>query len=245
MSLGSALPFIGWGFVAADMARDFGFDPLNTLPTKRAYETGTGLSEKGSAILHGTELRLTNRDREDAMRAASDAFQSQVNMLVSSALALGEATGTSTEVSREITKSKVKYDFVRLPMNSDVGRSATVQPVLPAPGIRETLEKRVEKVKDDVNYKDTENTNEIEYEEIENSDPNGPGGNQKIPSPVPGAGSTTVQFHGGQGVDASGEPGLDFSFGDYMSNYAVFSGKVVEVGPLYGAGYGNVVVVEV
>ena len=241
----SAIPFVGWGFVAADMARDFGFDPLNTLPTKKqAFETGSGLSEKGPAILHGTELRLTNRDREDAMESASDAFQSQVNMLVSSALALGEATGTSTEVSREITKSKVKYDFVRLPMNSDVGRSATVQPVLPAPGIRETLEKRVEKVKDDVNYKDTENTNEIEYGEIENSDPNGPGGNQKIPSPVPGAGSTTVQFHGGQGVDASGEPGLDFSFGDYMSNYAVFSGKVVEVGPLYGAGYGNVVVVR-
>ena len=245
LSLGSAIPFVGWGFVAADIARDFGYDPLNTLPPQpTGYETGTGLSKKGPAILHGTELRLTNRDREDAMESASDAFQSQVNMLVSSALALGEATGTSTEVSREITKSKVKYDFVRLPMNSDVGRSATVQPVLPAPGIRETLEKRVEKVKDDVNYKDTENTSEIEYEEIENSDPNGPGGNQKIPSPVPGAGSTTVQFHGGQGVDASGEPGLDFSFGDYMSNYAVFSGKVVEVGPLYGAGYGNVVVVR-
>ena len=42
-------------------------------------------------------------------------------MLVSSALALGEATGTTTEISREIKKSKVKYDFVRLPMNSDVG----------------------------------------------------------------------------------------------------------------------------
>ena len=29
-----------------------------------------------------------------------------------------------------------------------------------------------------------------------------------------------------------------------MSNYSVFPGKVVEVGPLYGAGYGNVVVVR-
>ena len=247
LSLGSAIPFVGWGFVAADIARDFGYDPLNTLPPQPAgYETGTGLSKKGPAVLHGTELRLTNRDREDAMESASDAFRSQTNMLVSSALALGEATGTSTEVSREIKKSKVKYDFVRLPMDSDVGRSATIQPVIPAPGIRETLENRVEEVKNDINYRDiNDNKDKIDYDDIvDSTDPNSPGGNQKIPTPVPGAGSTHIQFHGGQGVDASGEPGLDFSFGDYMSNYSVFSGTVTEVGPLYGAGYGNVVVVR-
>ena len=73
------------------------------------FETGTGLARKGPAVLHGTELRLTNRDREDAMRAASDAFQSQTNMLVSSALALslGNATGFGPEVnSRELKRVK-------------------------------------------------------------------------------------------------------------------------------------------
>ena len=250
LSIGSAIPILGWGFTAFDIARDFGFDPLNTLPRPKlqGYETGTGLSEKGPAILHGTELRLTNRDREDAMQSASDAFQSQTNMLVSSALALGEATGTTTEISREIKKSKVKYDFVRLPMNSDVGRSSTIQPVLPAPGIRETLEKRVSEAESAVNQNNNQNNNNNNNNNQDNNenieDPNGPGGNQEIPAPVPGAGSTTIQFHGGQGVDASGEPGLDFSFGDYMSNYSVFPGTVVEVGPLYGAGYGNVVVVR-
>ena len=70
------------------------------------FETGTGLSEKGPAILHGTELRLTNRDREDAMRIRHRTHSEADNMLVSSALALGDATGTTTEISREIKKVK-------------------------------------------------------------------------------------------------------------------------------------------
>ena len=42
----------------------------------------------------------------------------------------------------------------------------------------------------------------------------------------------------------SGEPGVDFSYRDYKSNYNLFPGYVLETGLLYGARYGNVVVVR-
>ena len=63
-------------------------------------------------------------------------------------------------------------------------------------------------------------------------------------SPTPGAGGPVIQFYGGQGRDRSGEPGVDFSFADYKNNYSIFDGVVTETGKIYGAGYGNVVVVR-
>jgi len=57
-------------------------------------------------------------------------------------------------------------------------------------------------------------------------------------------GATTIEFHGQQGRDRSGEPGVDFSFQDYKNNYNLFPGYVLETGLLYGKGYGNVVVVR-
>ena len=68
-------------------------------------------------------------------------------------------------------------------MNSDVGRSATIQPVLPAPGIRETLEKRVSEAESDVNQNNNQNNNNNNNNQDNNEnteDPNGPGGNQEI-----------------------------------------------------------------
>lgn len=50
-------------------------------------------------------------------------------------------------------------------------------------------------------------------------------------------GDATIDIHSGQGRDASGEPGLDFSFRDYKNNYALFAGEVIDV-PVYG-GYGQ------
>ena len=60
----------------------------------------------------------------------------------------------------------------------------------------------------------------------------------------PKSDSSTIEFYGQQGIDLSGEPGLDFSFKDYKNNYNVFPGTVLETGLLYGKNYGNVVVVR-
>jgi len=75
-------------------------------------------------------------------------------------------------------------------------------------------------------------------------DPLAPSPTPSPASPTPGAGGPVIQFYGGQGRDRSGEPGVDFSFADYKNNYSIFDGIVTETGKLYGAGYGNVVVVR-
>jgi len=63
-------------------------------------------------------------------------------------------------------------------------------------------------------------------------------------TPIMGGDGATIEFWGQQGRDLSGEPGVDFSYKDYRSNYNLFPGYVLEKGLLYGARYGNVVVVR-
>lgn len=64
------------------------------------------------------------------------------------------------------------------------------------------------------------------------------------PAPDPNAKGSVITFDGAQGRDRSGEPGVDFSYADIMSNFSLFPGKVVEVGSLYGSGYGRHVTVR-
>jgi len=66
----------------------------------------------------------------------------------------------------------------------------------------------------------------------------------KAMSPIMGGSGSTIEFWGQQGRDLSGEPGVDFSYRDYKSNYNLFPGYVLETGLLYGSRYGNVVVVR-
>ena len=75
---------------------------------------------------------------------------------------------------------------------------------------------------------------------------NGDGGDPSVVAnnQLLGGSGTTIEFHGQQGEDLSGEPGVDFSFSDYKNNYSLFPGTVLETGLLYGSGYGNVVVVR-
>ena len=82
-----------------------------------------------------------------------------------------------------------------------------------------------------------------------NTKPKGGGGiggddNVQATTPVMGGDGATIEFWGQQGRDLSGEPGVDFSYKDYKSNYNLFPGYVLETGLLYGARYGNVVVVR-
>ena len=74
----------------------------------------------------------------------------------------------------------------------------------------------------------------------------GIGGNDTVQAttPIMGGDGATIEFHGQQGRDLSGEPGVDFSYKDYKSNYSLFPGYILETGALYGSRYGNVVVVR-
>ncbi len=87
---------------------------------------------------------------------------------------------------------------------------------------------------------------ESKKEEPKKEEPvKGEGGDKIVPSErMMGGNGAVIEFHGQQGVDRSGEPGVDFSFKDYRSNYNLFPGTVLETGLLYGNRYGNVVVVR-
>jgi len=54
---------------------------------------------------------------------------------------------------------------------------------------------------------------------------------------TPPTGNAAIDIWPGQGVDATGEPGLDFSFRDYKNNYSLFAGEVIDT-PVY-SGYGQ------
>ena len=70
-----------------DIARDLGFDPLNTLPEDQ-YETGTGLTKPGTAILHGTEAVIGQNEQEDLLGSYRESIDLIGSNLVSVSVAL-------------------------------------------------------------------------------------------------------------------------------------------------------------
>lgn len=233
LSLGSAIPFIGWGFVAADIARDVGFDPLNTLPPQQ-YETGSGLTKPGMGVLHGTEARITNEDRENSLNSMITGMDTQISMLVSSARSLGDSTGTSREIQSEINKTGVPYSFVRIPFESDIGtiKSATrVSVTKPKNKFQQLMQEQ--KIAKAISSATNNNTNNVPTPN--DYDPSTPGINSEYSPDGPisykslSNNAVTIFRSSGQGPDKSGEHGIDFSFNDYSNNYAVFPGEVVSV----------------
>ena len=312
MSLGSAIPLVGWGFLAADIARDMGFDPMGTLDR---YETGTnGLTKPGPAVLHGTEAIFGRADREKMLSSYRDSLRQVGSSLASVSMALADATGDSNEVASLIKSSGLDYDVYNLPFSSDLGRISKsyrgdlktkgnmftdfLDSLLPGKNMTGIFKGRKagedEDPGYDVTYTDKKFEDFPEYDieatyqpgsvvrfgdELWRIDENGaldkaislreantvrtprtssppsttPARTQGINAAYDGSGPLSypslprnaVTFFGGQGHDASGEAGLDFSFNDYKNNYAVFPGEVVAVGPVPGyPAYGNAVTIR-
>jgi len=90
------------------------------------HEEGTGLTEPGTAMLHGTELIITEKDRITASSEMMSIFDNTISHLVSSSLSLGTATGARREVEQEIRESGIDYTLVRLPYRTDLGRMGNI-----------------------------------------------------------------------------------------------------------------------
>ena len=310
MSLGSAIPLVGWGFLAADIARDMGFDPMGTL---ERYETGTnGLTKPGPAVLHGTEAIFGRADREQMLSSYKDSLRKVGSSLVSVSMALGDATGDGNEVSSLIKGSGLDYDVYNLPFSNSLGRISKtyrgelktrgnmftdfLESLLPGKNMTGIFKgrRRGKDGEDDgdiVTYTNKKLEDFPEYD-IEYNEPNSvvrfggklyrtnelgglgdeislreantvrtprprpsttpltpQGVNSKFdgsgPLSYPNLPGNAVTFFGGQGRDASGEAGVDFSFNDYKNNYAIFPGEVVAVGPVPGyPAYGNAVTIK-
>ena len=118
LSLGSAIPIVGWGFTAADIARDMGYDPLDTLP--EGYETGTSmLTNPGEAILHGRE-RVELVDPKSKLTVSH--IEQVGSQIASTSLKLAKDAGVDREVFGEITNLPFKIENVTY--TSDLKKTA-------------------------------------------------------------------------------------------------------------------------
>jgi murein DD-endopeptidase MepM/ murein hydrolase activator NlpD len=262
LSLLSAVPIIGWGVTAIDIARDLGFNPLGLPPPPGEsgwqppeFESGTPmLTKPGVTELHGTEKYL-GVDPGSGM--TTDHIKNIGDSIVSASAKMAQDLAVSRDVANSIaglpfTVKRVNYS-TGIKTGPVKSRSDT-QSIFDVQGDISKFKKEAETAVEDPRQ---EKANEaLDREEKQNSrwltDPRrhlnfGNGGSSAISANNPllaQSGDTTIQFHGQQGRDLSGEPGVDFSFGDYRNNYNLFDGTVIETGLLYGKNYGNVVVVR-
>lgn len=239
LSLGSAVPILGWGVTAFDIARDLGFDPLNTLPEKQ-YERGTELTRPGSAILHGTEAVIGSKDRDNMMKSYQESIDAVGSTLVSSAVGLANSIGQGQAIKSELKKSGLNYDIVNMPIASKIGNTGNLS-VLSS--LADSFQREIFTERREEQEKDLDGENPEEDDDIPNS-PEDPD-------------SRTTTSSGPVGpvrVDETGEPGADFTPAG-SDNRAIYDGEIVEIGHQYnpnrmggdrrqGAGYGTYVVVR-
>lgn len=87
------------------------------------YERGTGLTKPGTAMLHGTEAILTPRDRKRVNDSYVKSMREQGSLLVSTAVALGDAAGKGREVRSQANKLGLNYEITRINMKADIGKA--------------------------------------------------------------------------------------------------------------------------
>ena len=162
MSLGSALPFVGWGFVAADIARDLGYDPLNTMPADQQFERGTNLTKPGLAEVHGTEAILGKKDRSDMLSSYQQVVNQIGSTLVSSSVSFADAVGMGSEVKSQLKSTGLSFDIVNIPVSTNIGRGSKSGPLssLEDSFTRDIFARREEKEEElDKEVEDGEDTN--------------------------------------------------------------------------------------
>ena len=242
LSMLSAIPIVGWGVTAVDIARDLGYNPLG-LPEAPppAYEKGTELTRPGSAILHGTEAVIGSKDRDNMMDSYQKSIDQVGSTLVSSAVSLANSVGQGQEVKSELKKSGLSFEIVNMPIASKIGGTSNLSVLssLTDNFQREIFTKRREEQEKDLKDKEPEDTEEDDSDSPENPDPS---------TPISSGSASPVR------VDETGEPGADFTPAG-SDNRAIYDGEVVEIGHQYnpnrmggdrrqGAGYGTYVVVR-
>ena len=206
----------GWGLTAYEIGQILlGGDPFSTKGIL-PFETGTKMQPSASMVTIPALVPIVSVTRAFGKQSG---FGKQVDGVIA-------AAGVS-----DIPEVNVSYPFTVGGGVTGGGLVESTTPIAAPPDIIEPSKREEEPVTD----------------ETESSDDNkgGTGGDKIVPSEtIMGGKGSVIEFHGQQGVDRSGEPGVDFSFRDYKSNYSLFPGRVLETGLLYGTRYGNVVVVR-
>lgn len=247
LSLLSAIPILGWGVTAVDIGRDVGFNPLGLPPPpgEGGFEQGNryGLTNRGVSMLHGTEY-IQSMDPTSGM--ASSHIQHIGDTLVSTSMKMAQDLGVSRDISSKI--STLPFAVRSISYNTGV-RTAPPKSI----SSNTFTQQSVGNLSDWAKSKAAESDMVEKAEKDATEKEGGTGGFNPVDMlfdtvrfgrHMITGGKKAIRFHGEQGPDISNEPGLDFSYDDFKSNYALFNGEVMETGLLYGQGYGNVVVVR-
>jgi len=249
LSLLSAIPILGWGVTAVDIGRDLGFNPLGLPPPpgEGGFEQGNryGLTNRGVSMLHGTEY-IQSMDPTSGM--ASSHIQHIGDTLVSTSMKMAQDLGVSRDISSKI--SKLPFAVRSISYNTGV---KTAPPR--STSSNTFIQQNAENLSDWAKSKAAESDMVKKAEKDATEDEGGKGGfnpadmffdAMRFGRHMITGGKKAIRIHdkNGQGPDSSGEPGIDFSYDDFKSNYSLFNGEVMETGLLYGEGYGNVVVVR-
>jgi len=213
-------------------------DMERAITGKNDYDIGTeGASSVSSGNVHGTELV---QSVSSAIATVVDPILATVSLIGGSLLGVANAMGMRRDATSAILRKGIdvpqEISYVgnmRGGTNNVTTVSATsFSDRLKLPGIKDKEEYTAEK-RDDGNENGVNKTNK------------GIGGDPVSPSEtILGGNRSIIEFWSMQGIDKSGESGVDFSFRDYKNNYNLFPGKVVEVNRKYGERYGNVVIVR-
>ena len=253
LSLLSAVPILGWGVTAVDIGRDLGFNPLGLPPPPTndggytssggrldQFEQGNpyGLTRRGVSMMHGTE-QIQAVDPNSGMTTSH--IQNIGDTLVSTSMAMANDLRVNRDISN--TVSSLPFSVRNVRYNTGI-KTAPVK-------ARATTETYLERTDSLSQWAQEQFQKNRKNEEIKPEE-NGEGGFQPIKmfkDWVGGFGKsdnprpTTITFTGRQGLDRSGEPGVDFSYGDYTKNYSLFDGVVVKTGH-QSTNYGNVVIIR-
>ena len=260
LSFGSAIPVGGWAFTMIDILRDIDreaydrhIEPNMPMVTDddfaRFFMDALGITpdqfERGSGHISPVSLGIGNN----------------IEQIVGATLAIGKAAGIDTkslvtDAGLGSVNPKGTFSF---DISSNVS-SGTSEPTSKMVRDRELPQIRKKKQTQQEILEEAKNKDIVEEKKIQDSrwgiDPRrhinfgnkpgkgGIGGDPVTATDTIAGDGTIIEFWGQQGKDRSGEPGVDFSFRDYKSNYNLFPGTVLETGLLYGARYGNVVVVR-
>ena len=233
--LASILPYIGTGssfaidayLIRRDIEREF---------TEAGYASGTGRTSKGPATLHGKELILGRKDMDDISLGFKNAIMGIGTVLTSVSLDVASAAGAEPEV-RSLMVSEGLNNFNSSPFqyNADIGKVKTKNLDIQA----------IDKIASNdltLPFLSTENNRTSDDEEKKDRwwiDPRGWFNR--------GGSGSSIDSNNESLIDASGEPGVDFT-PTGTDNRALFDGQVVEIGyqfnPKTQRGYGNYVVVR-
>jgi len=254
-----AAAFVPGVGTAASLAIDAGIAARDATKDTQKYETGTGLTKRGLAILHGTE-RVDRVDPKTGL--ATSLIESSGSQLVSVAMKYARDAKVDNHILPEV--SRLPFKIVNIPFSTGIKRSKlkTTSTAF--------FKKSDQKLSADTDFRTAEEADDdttrgnndpsqrprtfIETAlEIFKPKPRGGGGQPRLTQRIGSQSqiwnknlpANAVTYDPAQGIDASGEPGVDFSYNNIYKNYAAFDGEVVSVGPIAGAsGYGESVVIR-